>query len=277
MRRYVAADSFRLITSGQFYIGIVGIACIYLLGTYQAGPVMDVYTGYFFNSWFSTWILSYAFCAVPFSSCYVEDAEQQSWYHQIQRGSLREYAWSKTLVCFWGGVAAMVLGVLLFVLALSFRYPLLSERNHFVEERQIWNSFGFFLNGDTMLLYFICSACMCGLMGGIFAQLSAWLSLYEKNRLFTICAPVIGVYFIDNFLTDTLRLPDAAKILAIFNSDNALFEVRWLNIVYAVIVALAAFIGIGILTERKIEREIYGGKGKESIGKLRAKHKKKDV
>ena len=118
---------------------------------------------------------------------------------------------------------------------------------------------------------------MCGLLGGIFALLSAYLSLYERNRLFTICAPVIGVYFINNFLTDTLHLPDAANILAIFDAEQAIFEARWLNIAYAVVVALAAFLVIGALTEKKIEREIYGRKSDECTGKFRAEHKKQAV
>ena len=173
-----------------------------------------------------------------------------------------------------GGV---VLGVLLFVLILSFRYPLLSEKNAFLPDRLTWSNFGFLLHDGTALLYFICAAWMCGLLGGIFALLSAYLSLYERNRLFIICAPVIGVYFINNFLTDTLHLPDAANILAIFDAEQAIFEARWLNIAYAVVVALAAFLVIGALTEKKIEREIYGRKSDEGTGKFRAEHKKQAV
>ena len=151
----------------------------------------------------------------------------------------------------------MMLGILLFVLIMSFRLPLLSEQNSFVDSARIYNNFGFLLYSNTMVLYFICSAWMCGLMGGLFALLSAYLSLYERNRMFTICAPVIGVYFIDNFLTGTLHLPNEAKILAIFDSDKALFETRWMNIAYAAVVALVAFVVIGTLTERL--REKYMG------------------
>ena len=46
-----------MITSWQFYAGILGIGVLYLFGGYQAKFITDVYISYFYNGWFSTAIM----------------------------------------------------------------------------------------------------------------------------------------------------------------------------------------------------------------------------
>lgn len=259
MGKYLKTDFYRLISSKQFYIGIIGLAVLYYASGFQFG-FQEICASYICTKMSSVAILAYAFCAVPFSGCYVEDEENHFWYSAVQRGSIKKYAWSKVLVCFAGAVLAMVIGTALFVLILSIHYPMvLDEGAVSVQLREV-DAFGFLLHDGTAFWYFICSAGMNGLLGGIFALLSAYLSLYEKNRLFTICTPVIGYYFLENFLTDVLHMPNAASLEVIFSSDISLFNNTLLDVVYALMAALIALSGIGTLTVRKIKREIHGDK-----------------
>lgn len=258
MGRYLKIDFYRLVTSHQFYIGIVGMAVLYYLASFQF-VFFDVGTPYICIKMSSVAIIAYAFCAVPFSGCYIEDEENHFWYLAVQKGSIKKYAWSKTLICFFGAVLTMMIGVALFALIMQTQVPLFLDDGIIIDLREA-DAFGFLLYHDTAFFYFICSAGLNGLLGGIFALLSAYLSLYEKNRLFTICAPIIGYYFIENFLTETLNLPDLADLEVIFSSDLSLFDNVFLDVSYAVVAAAAALIIIGILTVRKIEREIHGDK-----------------
>lgn len=260
MRRFLKADFYRLLTSGQFYIGILGIALVYLICGYQATYLVDVYASYFYNGWFSTAIIIYAFCAVAFSGCFLEDSEHAFWYQIIQRGTIRKYVWSKVIVCFMGAVLVSVLGVLLFSLILRTQIPFVSEINPFIDVQREYDKFGFLLYPNRIVWYFLCASAMNGLLGGIFALLSAYLSLYEKNRIFTISAPVVGFYFLENFFTNNLQLPDTFDIWCIFNSQINLFEKKWMDIVYAIGVSLVAVVILEKLTQRKIVREVYGTK-----------------
>lgn len=255
MKRYLKTDFYRVITSWQFYAGILGIGLLYLFGGYQASYISDVYISYFYNGWFSTAIMAYAFCSMPFSGCFIEDSENRYWIHEIQKGSIRRYAWSKTLTCFFSGIVTMVCGILLFAVILRLRVPFYQDHS-FIKDQRLQDTFGFLINQNTILLYFFCSAAVCGMLGGIFAVLSAFFSLYEKYRLFTICAPVIGFYFLENFLTSNLHLPSFCNIWVIFGAGYSLFE-NWLwNIVYAVLVAALFVTVFGILIERKIKEEV---------------------
>lgn len=257
MRRYLKTDVYRLISSKQFYIGIIGMAVLYYASGFQFG-FQEICASYICTKMTSVAILSYAFCAIPFSGCYVEDEENLFWYLTVQRGSIKKYAWSKVLVCFVGAVLAMVIGTAIFVLVLHIQYPMVMEDGAVGVQLREVDAFGFLLHGNTAFWYFICSAGMNGLLGGIFALLSAYLSLYEKNRLFTICTPVIGYYFLENFLTDVLHMSNAVNLEVIFSSDLSLFNNTVWDVFYALIVALIVLIGIGTLTVRKIEREIHG-------------------
>lgn len=258
MGRYLKTDFYRLVSSRQFYIGIIGMAILYYASGFQT-TFQDICASYTYTGMFSTAILAYAFCAIPFSGCYVEDEENHFWYLAVQKGTIKKYVWSKVLVCFFGAVLTMVIGVTLFALTLHMRFPFILGDDPISTQLREVDSFGFLLYKDTALLYFMGSAGMKGLLGGVFALLSAYLSLYEKNRLFTICIPAIGYYFFENFLTNTLRLPDMVDLQVIFSSDLSLFENSFLDISYAVVVAFIALAGIGILTVKKVEGEIHEG------------------
>lgn len=257
MGRYLRTDFYRLLTSWQFYIGILGIGLLYLIGGYQVKYIHSVYDSYFYNGFFSTVIMAYAFCCIPFGGCFIEDSEHQYWIHELQKGSLRCYTWSKTITCFLSGVLTMVCGILLFVFVLRLRVPFLQEE-YIVEDQRRADTFGFFIYSDSILLYFICSAVLCGMLGGILTVLSAYLSLYEKNRLFTICVSVVGFYFLENFLTSNLELPEIFNLWVIYGAGYSLFGNSCQNIVYAILVATIFVCVFGILIERKLKEEICG-------------------
>ncbi len=257
MVRYLKMDIYRMITSWQFYVGAIGIGFLYLFGGYQGRYIQSVYSSYFYNGFFSTAIMAYAFCCISFAGCFIEDSEYHYWNQVVQKGSLRCYAWSKTITCFLSGVFTMVLGILLFVFMLRLRVPFLQEE-YIVGGQREGDTFGFLIYSDTVLLYFICSAAFCGMLGGILAVVSAYLSLYEKNRLFTICIAVVGFYFLENFLTSNLDLPEFFNIWVIYGAGYSLFGNSCQNIVYAIFVAILFICVFGFFIEKKLKEEIRG-------------------
>ena len=253
--RYLKTDFNRLITSWQFYGGIVGVSFLYLLAGLQLGYVSDVYSTYLFNGYYSTVILGYAFCAVPFSGCLIEDGEYDYWILQIQKGNLKEYVRSKVLTCFISGVLTMVFGVLLFALILWLRVPLFRDSVNMDYIREA-DSFGFLIYPQTIMLYFACSAGVNGMLGGIFAAISAYLSLYEPHRILTISAPLAGFYFLENFLLGTLHLPEYFNIWVIYGAGFSMFGNTLLNVIYALGIAIFFLWTVEKLMCRKLRGEI---------------------
>ncbi|GHU41856.1 hypothetical protein FACS1894111_04820 [Clostridia bacterium] len=277
MRACLKTDFYRMFRSRFFLLAIVGIAVLYLVESiqvlYTTGSVLDSLV---YNSFLSTPIISFSFCTLPFSACFLEDREHNFDFLSIRKGKLQNYVRSKVLVCFCGAVLAMVFGILLYVLLLHFRFPFFVENSLMINTKEAVD-FGVLIAPNTILLYFICIAGFSGLLAGIFALLSAYCSLYEKNRLFTICAPLIGFYFLENFLTNGLHLPPLFNIWAIYTSGYSIFGNKAANIAYGIAVAIFAILGIGKLIEKKIERDLYGSKMELRTKKRILQHKDKTV
>lgn len=199
MRSYLKTDFLRLITSWQFYGGILGIGLLYFFAGYQSRYFTDVYMSYFYNSFFSTAILAYAFCAMSFSGCFLEDRARSYWLLEIQRGNCRRYVWAKLFTCF-----------------------------------------------------------LSGMLGGIFSMLSAYLSLYERHRIFTICAPVIGFYFVDNFLISTLKLPEFCSIWYLYGAGYSVFGNSARNLLFGIAVAVLVLLLLEHAAYKKIREEACG-------------------
>lgn len=255
MFRYLKMDICRMLTSWQFYAGILGIGFLYLLAGSQIQGAPDVYMSYFYNGFFSTAILAYAFCAVPFSGCLMEDAQNGYWLPAVQRGGVKDYVCSKVLVCFLSGIVTMVLGILLFVCLLRTRLPFLVENANVAAMRQA-DTFGFLLYPDTILLYFICSSAVSGMLGGIFAVISAWLSLYERYRIFSICVPVIGFYFLENLMMGNLKLPDCFSIWVIYGACSSVFGNTSADLICAFLVAAVFLIMAGGRIQKKVKEDV---------------------
>lgn len=249
-----------MFTSWHLWCGSVGVGLVLTLGGKQVGRIQDAYSAYLYNGMFSTYILCFAFCAMSFSGCFLEDGEYGFWNLSVQKGSLRQYVWSKVCTCFVSGVLTMVIGVSLFMLLLSVKVPLYVDYSWLVFERPE-DTFGFLLYENTIVLYFICSALKSGMLGGIFAVISAFLTLYERNRLFTISVPVVGYYFIENTISTILKLPNIFNIWVIYSSGFSVFDNVWKDVIYAVLVAVLIIVVMEHFIERKLRREILNEKG----------------
>lgn len=265
MRKYLKADFYRMVTSKYFLLGIGGVALTFLLGAHQFGRITDAYMSYFYNSYACTMIISYAFCAVSFSGCLIEDSENKYWIHCIQKGNISKYVWSKVIMLLLSGVITMVLGVLAYAFFLRIRVPFFIENITVIGQRT-QDSFGFILYEDTILLYFICTAALGGLLGGIFAVTAAFVSLYEKSRMITVCIPVVGFYFLQNIVLTRFTLPNCFDVWYIYGLGYSLFENTWLHISYAVAIAIVYGIILGCMIKRKIWRNIYGNDDKARLG-----------
>lgn len=252
-------DFYRMITTWQFWCGSLGVGVTLTLSGFQAGRVADAYSAYLYNGMFSTYIFCFAFCALSFSGCFVEDGEYGYWNLAIQKGGLSKYVWSKICTCFISGIATMVLGIIIFLLLLSLKVPLYMDYSWLVFERPE-DTFGFLIYEDTIVLYFICSAVKSGMLGGLFAVLSAFLTLFERNRLFTISVPIVGYYFIENTVSNILKLPSICNIWLIYSAGHSLFHNTLLDMAYAVLAAGFVIITIEYFVERKLRREILDEK-----------------
>lgn len=259
MKKYITMDIYRVLGSHDFYAGVLCVMFACWFCTYQMKDY-DVYTMFTYISWQGTYTLIYAAAAISYASAFLEDAEHQFWNVSVLRGDLKSYVLSKVLVCFLSSVFTMGLGMTLFCCVWHMEKPWSRFAESDMEIIQNIDCFRDLMTPETILLYFICGALLRGLLAGILSLVSVYISLYVKNRLFTLTVPVVAYFFLVNYLITGLGLSDMFNVCYIFEPQGGIFADSIWQIPYALGISAVTVLIFAILIERKIHTEIRSEK-----------------
>lgn len=249
--KYLKADSYRVISSWKFYVGILMSAFICLISAwgYYGGSVIN---GFHYMSWRSTYTLVYALAAVPFAGVFIEDEAHKFYNLFVLRGSLKKYVWSKVFVCFFSSVLVVGFGSLLCCFLVHIKLPWSNLDADRQGAYEMYTCFGFLLKQNLLPLYIFCYASMRGLLAGILSVLSQWLSLYAENQLFAVALPMSAYYFLINILPEPLNIYD------IFEASVNMVDSVALKIPIALFVSAVSVLLLEYLIEKKLSKEILG-------------------
>lgn len=253
---YFKADLYRLRHSGRFCTGMLLVYAALMFNSLIWGRSLDVLIIYFGIRTFSTHVLVYIGCVFPFATVFAEDMEHKSVFWQIGRGSVPAYVLSKVSLCFTSSVFSMAGGTVLFVLTCHLKYPLCDTSTNIFEFYVSQDIFGFLLASGHHMLYFMASACLIGMFGGLLALISMYLSLFLKNKLFVICFPMMGHYFIDNYIINWLQLPAYFSPVYTFNSEAGAWDDPLTSFLYACSVSLMGIAIVTLFITSKIRKDL---------------------
>lgn len=252
IKGYFRADLYRLLHSGKLWLGMGIVYITMMINSFLWGRSLDVLLIYFGIRTFSTYQLAYIGCAVAFAPELSEDMEHRYVYPQVCRGEVRKYTISKVLVCFISSVLCMVTGTVLFVLTYRLRYPFCDVTTSVYDFYIARDVFRNVLAAGHPILFFAASASLSGMLAGLLSLLAMYLSLFIRNRLFVVCVPMIGHYFVDNYIVNWLKLPDWLSISYIFTSEIKLWQNPYFSVLYSWGIACAGIILFTALIEKKI-------------------------
>lgn len=258
MRQYLKVDFYRAVTSKAMLMAVMGVFCVYLAGWIQVSYCRDVFEIFYYIKMYSIIVLVYAFSALAYANALVEDAEHKYWYLLLQRGSLLHYVWSKVISCFCMAVFTITAGTMLFAFAARLRLPFYAGEEAIAENIRVHDCFGALIEKDKILLYFCVTGIMMGLLGGILALFSMWLSLYVRNRMFALCIPVVGFYFWSTYFQRIFGDLMYVDLNAIYLGNSRTFSNGWLCFGYAVLIALVIGGGLGLMIRAKVRKELQG-------------------
>lgn len=253
---YLKADMYRLWHSGRLFMGAVSVYAAMMFNSLIFFRSVDVLLIYNRARMLSTTVLVYIGCAAPFATVFVEDFTDKFAVPQIVRGKTLPYVLSKTVTCFFSSVLSMAAGVLAFVLTYRLKYPLCVEGSvfDFLVKRDV---FGGLLKSGHHMLYFLATACLTGMFGGLLSIIAMYLSFFVKSRLYVICIPMIAHYFIDNYILDWLRLPDEFRITLAFISDASVWAQNPVRaVLYACLISGAGIMIFSLLITKRIRKEL---------------------
>lgn len=256
--RYLKVDFYRMFHSWEFYIAGIGVFAVYLLSYLQNMGMSTVVEIFWFSKFYSMIIVLYACSNVAFSNSMLEDYEHKFCHSTLLRGNSKSYTASKAVCCFLGAQASVVMGTIYFVLLFRLRVPFIDTKRDdwFLPTLRKTDMFSALLQEKGIFLYFVMSSFVMGMLGGILSLVSMLLSLYAKNRMFSICIPVIGYYVLVNLLDEKIL-----NISGLYLYSGKIFPSNILSFLYAVLVTSVGFIVLEKLIYRRFLFLIQGRRG----------------
>ncbi|MDR2043878.1 MAG: hypothetical protein LBQ15_05825 [Clostridium sp.] len=252
---YLKMDAYRLWHSKRILAGTLLTYAALMFNSFLWGRSLDVLLLYFGIRTFSTFVLVYLGCTVPFAASLAEDLEHKFLLPQLIRGSVPRYVCSKVLLTFGSSVLCMAGGTLLFVGTYRFRYPLCDPTTGIFDYYLQADFVGGLLETGHYAAYFVASACFTGMLGGLLALLSMCLSLFVRNKLLVVSFPMIGHYFMDNYVLNWLRLPHWCSPVYIFSSEVGAWGKSPASMLYAGLVSLLGMALCAAFLTRKLRKE----------------------
>lgn len=256
-KNYLKVDFYRLFRSPQFYIAGAGVFIVYMVSSLQSVGSTNVFNLYWFVKFFSMIIVLFACSNFAYANSLLEDWEHGFYQSAVLRGSLKSYICAKVICCFFASVFSVILGTLYFVFVECFRIPLVepADLDSMVEIVSNQDMFGCFINERWILLYFLLSSMLIGFLAGILALSAMWLSLVAKNKMFSVCIPVVGYYFLVNYTDEDII---SFNGLFLYSGNNMSEPV--LSFLFAVFVSVCFSALFGILIYFSAKRRMRGGK-----------------
>ena len=190
---YLRTDIRRLIKNYPIYLAIVGVAlsiwfsledCAFEEGMVN-GNVLDTYS---FAVNMSGIMIAYAFCAFSYATVFCEDLEHKYARYSINRGNTWKYVVSKAVVVYGSSVITMVLGSLLFVVAIRLKIPWTSES---LQDINLVGMYSSLISGEHYWAYvFLCTLQM-GMLAGVLSLAASFLSMFVSNKMLILITPIL--------------------------------------------------------------------------------------
>ncbi len=256
---YLKADMYRLLTSPNLWLSILGIQILLCVIPYS-GFQYEVSVFYIVNAAFYGLpsILCYIFCAVPFACSFCEDFEFRYHYLMISRGGFREYVFSKIVTVLISSCLVMLGSTVLYAGMLSRFLPWITTSAGGDLTNVDFIKFGYLLQeGKHFTFYFLCGLEM-GLLNGILSLLAAFFSICLPNKLLTLSIPVMGAYFIYTFGLMIGNDNPMMNLYCIFGFNYKVFSNDVLSFLYSVGISMVAYAIIGSAIFIKLKRRYYG-------------------
>ena len=254
---YLRVDLPRAFLSWRFPAGAAGVALTMYVASLE-GIAGDISVTYM------VWLIVYGmpflmclvFSAFPYSGCFCEDFENKYAWPQIERGGLKQYAFSKTVTVMLSAAGAMTAGVVLYVSILHTGLPWFDAEDAVCQSAVTLGGFRGVISGGHYLLYFALFGLQFGILSGILALLAAYVSLFINSRLLTLAVPFMSFYLISYYSGAVSGGNERMNLSYIFNATYNLWDNDIASFAYAVLVGAILSGVLGALILCRLKRRI---------------------
>lgn len=253
MFKIMKSDVYRILSMHRLFYGIIGVIAV-LLATFFEEQLYDTDVLYTIE------VIMYGMPAMlilmagayGYADSLCLDVENKYYRCIINRINLKRYVASKILSIFSSSVIIVTVGILSFVMILRFYIPWCDTESitYIVDVKSA--CFGNVLKNNLYPLYFLLFGLRYSLLAGILSVLSAYISLYIKNRMVIFILPFIGRYFCDCIVK---ILSSDYTLGVLFWEPYVLWESTIKTMLILLFISLSITIFLGFLILKKMKKD----------------------
>ena len=240
----------RAFTSPGFFAAVVGMAAVLFVGTASEmntlGGMGSVY--YFFlcaNSFNSITDIMLVVSVLPFATSFCADFKNHYYRPILARTSADGYSSSKAAACFISTFAAVALGCILFVLALSLFYPFLDEIA--ATSLDPFSELPIEKYAVLHLLFFIL---IRSLAAAFWGELSLMSTAFMPSVFAALCMPLIA-YNLLSLLTDVF---DASFNISMLQQSSVTLGPWYFTLIYSCLLFILLAVLCAVVFKKQVRR-----------------------
>lgn len=241
-RKYIAylyVDFLRAFTSPEFLISILGVLIILLWGC-CGDEIRD--SSVIRLIWYSTFGIQFLFVmifgAIPYAGSICEDLEYGYIRQILIRGNLKRYCVSKATIVLMSSICSFVTGMLLFVSILRLRLRWVDISDSVYQSAIRSGSFRELIKNNHFYVYVFLFSIQLGMLIGILALVSVYISLFISNKLLVFSIPVMAYYFIVQYTAEIFPNNKLLNINLVYGGTFNLFDNDILSFMYAIFLTI---------------------------------------
>lgn len=258
-RKYFVTELRRMLASRSLWFSSVAVCFVLMLVNMIALNSCDIISQYHLDKYYTLFIAIFAFSSAAYANSLWEDDEHKYWQCAIIRGNIKKYASAKITMCFASGVSSVTIGHVLYFLIMMCQKPLWDRSDDTAWMLSEYSCFQGLMIHQKPFLYLVLCAVWLGMLGGIIALISMWLTLIARNRMFSICVPLAGYYFLINYIGRIGGELIFFDINELYFFAYKIFEHVFPSICYTIGLTAILFFLFGKLILWGVERRVRGG------------------
>ncbi|HCC35529.1 MAG TPA: hypothetical protein DEQ02_07835 [Ruminococcaceae bacterium] len=243
-----------------FWISAVGVCLILFISIIQELQLpgdRDVLYYSWVTEQYDFSMLFPLFAAVPFSISFCTDWNNQFIRPSCIRSNVKIYGLSKALTAGIAGGSAVVLGNILLIIGLCFRFPLMDKSLPTYQNFGDVPPFGALLNGNHIILYFLFKLLVQFFACAFYAMLAFFISTYIINPFVTLAVPILFYYLLLN-VQYIIHMPTIVDPFVVF-SGRIDMKSPTLSLLYMILYLGIFCMAICFLSVKRIQKRLGNG------------------
>ncbi len=251
--RALTMSFMQVFSSPVFYLSIIGVTLLCFISVWEEINSVAGDVAYYFDIFIGLTMfkkLVVLFAAFPYVSSFCSDWKCQFIKPVVIRTGISKYVWSKIITCFVSGLLTVFIGQILFIILLSFKFPLFPNEDL---NQVLFPPFKSLSTSIFPPLYLLAQSFVFSMAAALWTVVGLTFSAFIPIHFAAIVAPVIASYVLEEV---TILLPNAFNLYLLTKSSDVIQQGPLISFIYFCFIFIMLSILAGWLFSYQVKRRV---------------------